>query len=131
VARRRAEAARASVVSQQGGSARKVGHHARRGGHHALQVADRAERLGLDDAGRVDILCENSMDAILAVLHERRPKLVILDSVQTVSLADVTGSNGSISQVRAAVHPVATLPALPQCACVTHSSVVCVPCNVR
>lgn len=65
----------------------------------ADQVADRAERLQVDDRGLVDVLCENSMDAILEVLHDRKPKLVILDSVQTVSLADVSGSNGSVSQV--------------------------------
>jgi DNA repair protein RadA/Sms len=64
-----------------------------------LQVADRAERLALDDAGKVDVLCENSMDSILQILHERKPKLAIIDSVQTVSLADVVGSNGSVSQV--------------------------------
>lgn len=68
----------------------------------AEQVADRAERLQVDDCGRVDVLCENDMDAILEVLHERRPKVAILDSVQTVSLADVSGSNGSVSQVRPA-----------------------------
>lgn len=66
----------------------------------AEQVADRAERLQVDDCGRVDVLCENNMDVILEVLHERRPKVAILDSVQTVSLADVSGSNGSVSQVR-------------------------------
>lgn len=71
----------------------------------AEQVADRAERLGVEDGGRVDVLCENDMDTILEVLHERRPKLVILDSVQTVSLADVSGSNGSVSQVRVSNTP--------------------------
>lgn len=64
-----------------------------------MQVADRAERLALDDGGRVDVLCENSMDTILEVLHERKPKLAIIDSIQTISLADVVGSNGSVSQV--------------------------------
>lgn len=39
------------------------------------------------------------MDAILELLHARKPKLAIIDSVQTVSLAEVAGSNGSVSQV--------------------------------
>ena len=47
----------------------------------------------------MDVLCENSMDSILHALHARKPKLAIIDSVQTVSLADVVGSNGSVSQV--------------------------------
>lgn len=47
----------------------------------------------------MDVLCENSMDSILQILHERKPKLAIIDSVQTVSLTDVVGSNGSVSQV--------------------------------
>lgn len=64
-----------------------------------MQVADRADRLAIEDGGRVDVLCENSMDAILEILHDRKPKLAIIDSVQTVSLADVAGSNGSLSQV--------------------------------
>ena len=48
----------------------------------------------------MDVLCENDMDAILQRLHELHPKAVILDSVQTVSLADISGSNGSVAQVR-------------------------------
>lgn len=75
----------------------------------ALQVADRAERLALDDGGRVDVLCENSMDVILQILHDRRPKLAIIDSVQTVSLADVAGSNGSITQVLCTLAAASTL----------------------
>jgi predicted ATP-dependent serine protease len=40
------------------------------------------------------------MDAILQMLHELHPKAVILDSIQTVSMAETSGSNGSVSQVR-------------------------------
>ena len=61
----------------------------------------RAVWLQIEDGGNIDVLCENSMDAILAQLYERRPKAVIVDSVQTVSLSSVAGGNGSVSQVRA------------------------------
>lgn len=64
------------------------------------QVADRAERLQVEDGGNVDVLCENDMEVILERIHECKPKAVILDSIQTVSLSDVSGANGSVSQVR-------------------------------
>jgi hypothetical protein len=65
-----------------------------------LPPATEPGALQIDDGGNIDILCENDMDSILELLHELRPKAVVLDSVQTVSFADVTGGSGSVSQVR-------------------------------
>lgn len=41
------------------------------------------------------------MQLILQEILAMRPRAVIIDSIQTVYLDDVTGSAGSVSQVRA------------------------------
>jgi DNA repair protein RadA/Sms len=64
------------------------------------QIADRATRLAISEAGDVDVLCASDMHTILEHLHARRPKAAIIDSVQTLAMADVVGANGSINQVR-------------------------------
>jgi predicted ATP-dependent serine protease len=53
----------------------------------------------VDEAGNIDLLCENDMEVILEQIYEHSPKSVILDSIQTVSLSGVPGSHGSVSQV--------------------------------
>ena len=63
------------------------------------QVRLRASRLGPVPAG-LDILCETDLDAALAVASERPPGVVVVDSIQTMSRADVEGAPGAVSQVR-------------------------------
>lgn len=65
----------------------------------AEQVALRARRLGLE-AARLLLLPETSCDAVLAQLETLRPGVVVVDSVQTLSLDDVDGAAGSVGQVR-------------------------------
>lgn len=63
------------------------------------QVAMRARRV--DAAVTNVVLCaESDVDAILATIDEVRPLLVVVDSVQTISSSDVTGSAGGVAQVR-------------------------------
>ncbi len=63
------------------------------------QVKLRAERLGV--SGEILMTRDTSADGIAAMLEIERPKLVIVDSIQTVQV-DETVSPGSISQVREA-----------------------------
>ena len=64
------------------------------------QVRRRADRMG---ALHPDIFlaAENDLGAVLGHLDQVRPTLVIVDSVQTISTAEVEGSAGGVSQVRA------------------------------
>ena len=63
------------------------------------QLKLRATRLGVDKA-EVYVLAETDLDDILACIDELKPDLVIIDSIQTVSDAQIPSAPGSISQVR-------------------------------
>ncbi|NTV64458.1 MAG: DNA repair protein RadA, partial [Oscillochloris sp.] len=65
----------------------------------AQQIKLRAERLGMS-ADDLYVFSENSLDTILEQIRELRPKLVIIDSIQTVYLEELTSAAGSVSQVR-------------------------------
>ena len=69
------------------------------GEESARQIKLRAERLGVDN-GELLLLCETDMDVILNAITTEKPDIVIIDSIQTVSLADVPSSPGSVTQVR-------------------------------
>src|SRR5690349_17993580 len=81
-----------------------------RGGHRAVyisgeeavaQVRLRAERLGLADA-HVELAAETSVEDIVATLSERAsPRLVIIDSIQTMWTEMVEAAPGTVTQVRA------------------------------
>lgn len=63
------------------------------------QVKLRADRMGVASE-HIFILPENDIDAVLDQAERLRPGLVIVDSIQTVAVDEVTSSAGSISQVR-------------------------------
>src|SRR2546425_618157 len=81
-----------------------------RGGHRAIyisgeeavaQVRLRAERLGLADA-QVELAAETSLEDIVATLGEHAPpRLVIIDSIQTMWTNMVEAAPGTVTQVRA------------------------------
>jgi DNA repair protein RadA/Sms len=67
------------------------------------QLLLRAARLGLTDGPadtRLSVLASTDVDAIVAAAAAHRPSLLIVDSIQTVSLADLDGPPGSVGQVR-------------------------------
>lgn len=63
------------------------------------QVRLRAARLGVSGE-RILLLAETNLDAVLQHLNSLSPALVIIDSIQTMSLDGVVGAPGSLSQVR-------------------------------
>src|ERR1700709_255697 len=69
------------------------------GEESAAQVKLRAERLG-PDALRVPIVAETDLDAVEATLEAERPDVCVVDSVQTLYASGMTGSAGSVGQVR-------------------------------
>lgn len=69
------------------------------GEESAAQLKLRADRLG-KVSDNTFILCETDMDNIFVQIENVNPEILIVDSIQTVSLASMESSAGSISQVR-------------------------------
>jgi DNA repair protein RadA/Sms len=69
------------------------------GEESAAQIRLRAERLGAS-ALDVPVLAETDLDTVLATLEAERPEVVVVDSVQTLHAAELTGAPGSVGQVR-------------------------------
>ena len=69
------------------------------GEESARQVALRAQRLALD-ARAVHLLAEIRLERIQAVLLERKPAVVVIDSIQTVYSDALQSAPGSVAQVR-------------------------------
>src|SRR6187551_135517 len=66
------------------------------------QVRLRAERLGLADA-KVELAAETSVEDIIATLSEGKPpRLVVVDSIQTMWTDMVDSAPGTVTQVRGA-----------------------------
>lgn len=69
------------------------------GEESTAQVRLRAERIGAL-ADELYLAAETDLGSVLGQIDACRPSLVILDSVQTVSSADVDGSAGGVTQVK-------------------------------
>ncbi|MDF2178010.1 DNA repair protein RadA [Aliiglaciecola sp. CAU 1673] len=63
------------------------------------QVALRAHRLGLP-TNKLKLLAETSVESICEMALAQRPKIVVIDSIQVMHMADVQSAPGSVSQVR-------------------------------
>lgn len=63
------------------------------------QLKLRADRLGVD-SGNLYILCETDVGTVIEALYAEKPDILIIDSIQTMSLAEVASSPGSVTQVR-------------------------------
>lgn len=70
------------------------------GEESAHQLKMRAMRINPDAADNVMILCETSLEDIFKHIAEVKPEFVVVDSIQTISTADVDSSPGSVTQVR-------------------------------
>jgi DNA repair protein RadA/Sms len=69
------------------------------GEESAEQVRLRAERLA-PGALKVPILAETDLDAVLDALAAEAPAACVIDSVQTLHAAELSGGPGSVGQVR-------------------------------
>ena len=63
------------------------------------QIKMRADRLGGFDR-EVFLLCETDIQAAADAIREKKPDMVVIDSVQTMSSEEITSAAGSVSQVR-------------------------------
>lgn len=63
------------------------------------QVAMRAHRLGLP-TDKLHTLSETSIEQICLIAEQEQPKLIVIDSIQVMHMADIQSSPGSVAQVR-------------------------------
>lgn len=63
------------------------------------QVKLRAQRLGLD-VRRLKLVTETQVEQILALAHTENPKVMVIDSIQTVYTEVLQSAPGSVAQVR-------------------------------
>ncbi len=69
------------------------------GEESAQQIALRARRLGVN-ASKVRLFSEIELEKIQATLASTRPKIAIIDSIQTLYSGALTSAPGSVAQVR-------------------------------
>lgn len=69
------------------------------GEESARQIKMRANRLGAIHPGEF-LATENGVEQIIAMATEMRPALLAVDSIQTLTCAEVGSSPGSVTQVR-------------------------------
>lgn len=63
------------------------------------QIAMRAQRLGLDGS-RTRLLAETDVDAICALAARESPPVMVIDSIQTLRVAEASGAPGGVTQIR-------------------------------
>ena len=63
------------------------------------QIAMRARRLGLPDK-KLKLLAETQIERICEIALSERPKVMVIDSIQTMQAAEVRSAPGGVSQVK-------------------------------
>ncbi len=69
------------------------------GEESAEQISLRAQRLGLP-TGKLQLLTETCVERILALIAKDRPRVLVLDSIQTFFTETLQSAPGSVAQVR-------------------------------
>ncbi|KAK3582442.1 hypothetical protein CHS0354_023988 [Potamilus streckersoni] len=64
-----------------------------------VQISSRARRMGITSKN-LKLISETKLESILAVADQIKPLILIIDSIQTIFLAELESTPGSISQVR-------------------------------
>ncbi len=69
------------------------------GEESAYQIKMRAKRLGVAN-DKLAVMCETDAEIICEYIKNEKPDIVMIDSVQTMSISEVNSSAGSVTQVR-------------------------------
>ncbi|MCL2023671.1 MAG: DNA repair protein RadA [Oscillospiraceae bacterium] len=69
------------------------------GEESAHQLKLRAARLGVDAQG-LSVLCETDAQSVAETIRTLKPQLVLIDSIQTMQISELSSSPGSVTQVR-------------------------------
>lgn len=67
------------------------------------QIKLRAQRMG-EFTDELYLLCETNLEIIRSVIEQKRPDVVIIDSIQTMYSEEVGSAPGSVTQVREATN---------------------------
>ena len=65
------------------------------------QIKMRATRIG-NMTDKLKLLCETNLNVVEEVIKRTTPKVVVIDSIQTMFMEDISSAPGSVSQVREA-----------------------------
>ncbi|MGH1426389.1 MAG: DNA repair protein RadA [Arenicella sp.] len=63
------------------------------------QIAMRAKRLGKDNS-QLQLLADNCIESLLAVVQLQKPQVLVVDSIQTLYTESLQSAPGSVAQVR-------------------------------
>lgn len=69
------------------------------GEESARQIKLRAKRLGVT-TDNLFIMCQTDVQSIVEYIKTDKPDLIIVDSIQTMSVSEISSSPGSVTQVR-------------------------------
>ncbi len=69
------------------------------GEESAHQLKMRARRLGVTSEA-LRVMCETDAEIVCEYLRSQKPEIVMIDSVQTMSIGEISSSPGSVTQVR-------------------------------
>lgn len=69
------------------------------GEESAHQVKLRAERLGASRSDQLEFVASTSADDIAATIRSGKYQLIVIDSIQTLSLDEITSAPGTVSQI--------------------------------
>ena len=71
------------------------------GEESSLQIKDRASRISKSLSPNFFISAESEVNQIVAQTHELKPRVLVIDSIQTLSHGQLDSVPGSVSQIRA------------------------------
>ncbi len=69
------------------------------GEESAYQLKMRAKRLGVKSEN-LSVMCETDAEIVCEYIKTSKPNIVMVDSIQTMNISDISSSTGSITQVR-------------------------------
>lgn len=69
------------------------------GEESAYQLKMRAKRLGVK-SDKLSVMCETDAEIVCEYLKSEKPNIVMVDSIQTMNIPELSSSTGSITQVR-------------------------------
>jgi DNA repair protein RadA/Sms len=70
------------------------------GEESATQIKLRAERLKIGNGGDIVIIAEQNIDAAIQGIMSYLPRMLVVDSIQTVFTPQLDATPGSVSQIR-------------------------------
>ncbi len=69
------------------------------GEESAYQLKMRAKRLGVKSEN-LSVMCETDAEIVCEYIRSSKPNIVMVDSIQTMNISELSSSTGSITQVR-------------------------------